>query len=322
MTVLHGVSRHVLPQAADWPDRYHVTGYWFLGDGGGWRPPDELAAFLEGGPAPVAIGFGSMTSSNPAAMARLVVDAARAAGRRAILLTGWERLDGRALGADVLAVPAAPHDWLYPRVAAAVHHGGAGTVVAALAAGTPNVIVPHMADQPYWGRRVAALGVGPRPIPRHRLTVARLEGAIRLAAEDAALRGRAAALGARIRAEDGIFIARESGRPLDVEALPDRLAVSVVTIGELRAGVLAAPDLATRDRRLATLTAALLLEPIPVDEDVAGAWARLRVTLRDLGLRMAVSDSWIAATALALGVPVVTQDDDYPEVPGLPVVHV
>ena len=123
-------------------------------------------------------------------------------------------------------------------------------------------------------------------------------------------------------ADTSVFIARESGRPLRAETLPDRLAVSVVTIGELRAGVLAASDLATRDRRLATLTAALVLEPVPIDEEFANAWARLRVTLRDLGLRMAMNDSWIAATALALGVPVVTQDDDYVEVPGLPLIHV
>lgn len=123
-------------------------------------------------------------------------------------------------------------------------------------------------------------------------------------------------------ADTSVFIAREADRPLRVEALPDRLAVSVVTIGELRAGVLAAADLPTRDRRLATLTAALLLDPVPVDEEVANAWARLRVSLRDLGLWMAVNDSWIAATAIALGVPIVTQDDDYVDVPGLPVIHV
>ena len=123
-------------------------------------------------------------------------------------------------------------------------------------------------------------------------------------------------------ADTSVFIAHESGRPLRVEALPDRLAVSVVTIGELWAGVLAARDLATRDRRLATLMAALALDPVPVNQEVAGAWARLRVTLRDLGLRMAVNDSWIAATALALGVPVVTQDEGYVSVPGLDVVHV
>lgn len=123
-------------------------------------------------------------------------------------------------------------------------------------------------------------------------------------------------------ADTTVFIARESGRPLRADALPDRLAISVITIGELRAGVLAAVDLETRDRRLTTLAAAQALEPVPIDERVAEAWARLRVTLRDLGLRMPVNDSWIAATAISLGVPVVTQDDDYVEVPGLAVVHV
>jgi predicted nucleic acid-binding protein len=123
-------------------------------------------------------------------------------------------------------------------------------------------------------------------------------------------------------ADTSIFIASEAGRQLDVTVLPDRLAVSVITVGELRAGVLAARDLATRDRRLATLTAALAMAPVPVDDDVAAAWARLRVMLRDLGLRMGVNDSWIAATALALGVPVVTQDEDYVRVPGLEVVRV
>ncbi len=123
-------------------------------------------------------------------------------------------------------------------------------------------------------------------------------------------------------ADTTVFIAKESGRPVRRDALPDRLAVSVITIGELRAGVLVASDAATRDRRLATLTDALALEPIPIDGPVAEAWATLRVRLRDLGLRMPVNDSWIAATALALRVPVVTQDDDYVEVPGLDVIHI
>jgi len=123
-------------------------------------------------------------------------------------------------------------------------------------------------------------------------------------------------------ADTSVFIAHESGRSLRVDALPDRLAVSVITIGELRAGVLAAAGLLARDRRLATLTAALALDPLPVDEEVAAAWARLRVLLRERGQRMPVNDSWIAATAMALGVAVVTQEDDYVEVPGLTVVHV
>lgn len=123
-------------------------------------------------------------------------------------------------------------------------------------------------------------------------------------------------------ADTSVFIANESGRPLKRDALPDRLAVSVITIGELRAGVLAATDVETRDKRLATLTHALSLEPVPIDDAVAEAWAGLRVRLRDLGIRIPVNDSWIAATAVALGVPVVTQDDDYVDLPGLTVIHV
>ena len=122
-------------------------------------------------------------------------------------------------------------------------------------------------------------------------------------------------------ADTSIFVARESGRPVRADVVPQRLAVSVITIGELRAGVLAADDLETRDRRLVTLTLALSLDPVPVDDRVAEAWARLRLALAKAGLRMPVNDSWIAATAMALGVPVVTQDDDYVEVPGIAVIH-
>jgi predicted nucleic acid-binding protein len=123
-------------------------------------------------------------------------------------------------------------------------------------------------------------------------------------------------------ADTSVFIARESGRPLDEDKLPDELAMSVITVGELRAGVLAAADVETRDRRLTTLSEALNLEPVPIDQRVAEAWARLRVDLRDLGERMPVNDSWIAATAISLGVPVVTQDDDYIELPGLEIIRV
>jgi hypothetical protein len=123
-------------------------------------------------------------------------------------------------------------------------------------------------------------------------------------------------------ADTSVFIARESGRPLTEADLPDELAISVITLGELRSGVLAAVDIETRDRRLATLSEALALDPMPVDQPVAEAWARLRVLLRDMQRRMPVNDSWIAATAMSLGVPVVTQDDDYVEVPGLKIIRV
>lgn len=122
--------------------------------------------------------------------------------------------------------------------------------------------------------------------------------------------------------DTSVFIARESGRALDTGALPEEIAVSVITIGELRAGVLSATDVTIRDQRLATLTEALAFDPLPVDGAVAQAWARLRVLLRDSRQRLPVNDSWIAATALAHGVPVITQDHDYVRVPGLDVVAV
>lgn len=123
-------------------------------------------------------------------------------------------------------------------------------------------------------------------------------------------------------ADTSVLIAAESGRTVRLDRLPDQLAISVVTIGELRAGVLAATDVGTRDRRLATLTAALALDPVPIDQAVAETWARLRVSLREFGLQMPVNDSWIAATAMTLGIPVVTRDDDYLHAPGLEVIHV
>ncbi len=123
-------------------------------------------------------------------------------------------------------------------------------------------------------------------------------------------------------ADTSFFLAQEAGRPIRRDAVPERLGVSVVTIGELRAGVLSAADVETRDRRLVTLTIAMALEPRPVDGRVAEAWARLRMILRRDNLRMPINDSWIAATAMSLGVPVVTQDRDFVEVAGLSVVHV
>jgi hypothetical protein len=204
MTVIHGVSRHVMPRPADWPANFHVGGYWFLDEGSGWQPPNQLTDFLERARPPVCIGFGSMTGRDPAGTTRLLVEAIRRCGERAVLLAGWAGITPAELPAAVLLLPSAPHGWLYQRMAAVVHHGGAGTTAAGLVAGVPNVIVPHMVDQPYWGRRVRALGVGPDPLPRHRLTAAALAEAIKEAVADAAMRRRAAALAARLQAEDGL----------------------------------------------------------------------------------------------------------------------
>lgn len=123
-------------------------------------------------------------------------------------------------------------------------------------------------------------------------------------------------------ADTSLFIAHETGRPFARDRAPERLAVSVITAAELRAGVLVATDLPTRARRLATLEYVSGLDLLLVDTRVAEAWAILRVALRDAGRRMKADDAWIAATALAHRIPVVTQDRDFDEVPGLDVVRV
>lgn len=122
-------------------------------------------------------------------------------------------------------------------------------------------------------------------------------------------------------ADTSLFIAAEQKRPL-VGTPPEQITVSVITIAELRLGVLAAADIATRARRLETLTRADVLEPIPIDRSVAATWATLRVALRNAGRRMPLNDSWIAATAIARNIPVVTQDADYDDIPGLMTVRI
>jgi predicted nucleic acid-binding protein len=123
-------------------------------------------------------------------------------------------------------------------------------------------------------------------------------------------------------ADTSLFIGRETGRPLAIRALPDRMAVSVITVGELWAGVLAAKDLPVRDRRLATLMEASRLSAIPIDREIAETLGRLRQALREAGLRLGVNDSWIAATAMAHALPLVTQDANYIAVPGLEIIRV
>lgn len=208
--ILYGYSPSVVPKPVDWPDLWHVTGYWFLEPPPDWQPPEDLVRFLAGGPPPVYIGFGSMPTQDARDLTRIAVEALRAAGQRGVLLAGWAGLGAGAeerLPAHVHVVSDVPHAWLFARVAAVVHHGGAGTTAAGLRAGVPTVVTPTSADQPFWGARVAQLGVGPRPIPQRSLTVERLTAALRGATSDAGMRGRAAALGERIRAEDGIATA-------------------------------------------------------------------------------------------------------------------
>jgi sterol 3beta-glucosyltransferase len=201
---LYGYSPAVLPTPAEWGESSVATGYWFLERPQGWEPPTSLRAFLSSGPPPVYVGFGSMPTQDAARTTRTVLAALEGAGQRGVLATGWGGLAASDLPASVYMLDEAPHDWLFPQMAAVVHHGGAGTTAAGLRAGRPTVICPFFGDQPFWGRRVAALGVGPQPIPQRRLTVDALSAAIQAAVSDPAMRSRAEALGAAIRAEDGV----------------------------------------------------------------------------------------------------------------------
>ncbi len=202
--ILYGFSPHVVPPPADWGTEVHVCGYWFLEPARDWQPPAALVDFLEAGPPPVYVGFGSMVNRKPVEMAELVLAALARTGQRGVLYRGWGGLSAADLPHNVYMTDAVPHTWLFPRMAAVVHHGGAGTTAAGLRAGVPSILVPFFGDQPFWGARVAALGVGPQPIARPRLTRENLADAIQRAVTDPHVRTRAAALGAQIRAEDGI----------------------------------------------------------------------------------------------------------------------
>ncbi|MCU0514880.1 MAG: glycosyltransferase [Anaerolineae bacterium] len=202
--VLYGYSAHVLPRPQDWPARYQVTGYWFLDEPADWQPPPALVDFLNAGEPPVYIGFGSMGSRNPQAAGQIALAALARSGQRGVLAAGWGGLKVTDVPATVQVIGALPHSWLFPRMGAVVHHGGAGTTAAAMRAGVPAVMVPFMGDQPFWGRRAADLGVGTQPIPRRQLTADNLARAITAAVTDRDLRRRAADLGERLREEDGV----------------------------------------------------------------------------------------------------------------------
>jgi len=195
-----------------------VTGYWWLPAAPPWRPPPALEAFLARGGPVVSIGFGSMTSDDAEALTALVLGAVRSARVRAVLVAGWGGLKSLPEADDVLCVDAVPYDWLFPRIGATVHHGGAGTTGLGLRAGVPAIVVPFTMDQPFWASRVAALGAGPPPIPRAGLTQERLARALQRALGDRAMRERAAALGEQIRSEDGV-----ANAVAHYESIADRL---------------------------------------------------------------------------------------------------
>ena len=207
---LFGYSPTLVPKPHDWAAEHAVTGYWFLDTPPGWQPPVELARFLDAGPPPVYVGFGSMSDEKPETLTRIALDALNVTGQRGILHTGWSGLGGGGLPDTVLQVGSVPHDWLFPQMVAVVHHGGAGTTGAGLRAGVPSILTPFMMDQFAWAKAVTDLGAGPPCIPVKTLTADKLAAAIHAAVGDESLRRRAAELGAIVRAEDGVGRAVET----------------------------------------------------------------------------------------------------------------
>jgi sterol 3beta-glucosyltransferase len=208
---LYAFSPLVVAPPPDWSATTVITGYWFLPTAPDWSPSPQLRTFLDAGPAPIYMGFGSMFGGDPAATLALMLQALELSGQRAVLAQGWGGIEGAGrLPEHVLMIDEAPHDWLFPQMAALVHHGGAGTTGAGLRSGVPSIVVPHVFDQAFWASRVAALGVGPAPLPRPQLTAERLAEAICQAIEQAALRTRAQAVGSQIRAERGVANAIDS----------------------------------------------------------------------------------------------------------------
>lgn len=204
MPILYGFSPSVIPPPTDWPSNVHITGYWFVEEAENWQPPVALIDFLQSGPPPVYIGFGSMSNRNPEQTADLVIQALGRINQRAVLLSGWGGLQRAKVPGSIFMIDSVPHSWLFPRVAAVLHHGGASTTAAGLRAGIPSVIVPFFGDQPFWGQRITELGVGPKPIPRKKLTIERLADSVQEVITNKAMRQRADQLGKQIQAEDGI----------------------------------------------------------------------------------------------------------------------
>ena len=193
-----------LPSRTPLPPATAITGYWFLPQPPAWQPPAPLLDFLAAGAPPVVITFGSILGGrDPDAMTQLLVDALVQSGQRGLIYRGWGDLGNIKLPPTVLAIEATPHDWLFARCAAVVHHGGAGTTAATLRAGLPSVVVPVFGDQLLWADRLQALNVAPPPLPRRQLTVANLAAAMGQAVTNPTFQANAQSRQRTLQAEAG-----------------------------------------------------------------------------------------------------------------------
>lgn len=202
--LLNAVSPSVVPVPSDWTDLDYMTGYWFLNRPADFQPPADLVKFLASGAPPVYIGFGSMGGEEADRPTQIALAALEKTGQRGILLTGWSGSDALPLSDTVFKIDSIPHDWLFPQMACIVHHGGAGTSAATFRSGVPGIVIPFLADQPFWGYRASKLGVSPGAIDRKNLTVETLAAAISEAVNNMEMRDRAVQLGKQIQLEKGV----------------------------------------------------------------------------------------------------------------------
>jgi len=196
-------SEALIPRPPDWPSFAHVTGFVLDPEPTNYVPPPALSAFLDAGPPPVYIGFGSMTGRNPVTLARVAVRALQLSGQRGLLATGWGGMRPDELPPHVFPLPEVPHAWLFERVSAVVHHGGVGTTAAGLRAGRPTLVCAFFGDQPFFGLRVHAIGAGPKPIVRRQLDADLLASRIGDLVSNAQYRENARRIGERLAAEGG-----------------------------------------------------------------------------------------------------------------------
>ena len=205
--LIYGYSPVVIPKPPDWSNNQQISGYWFLDTVEGYKPETVLLEFLMDGSPPIYFGFGSMVDREQEEISQIVINALEESNHRGVLLGGWSALGSGHLPNSIFRVDDVPHDWLFPQMAAVVHHGGAGTTAAGLRAGVPSVTVPSFGDQFFWGWRVHKLGAGPKPIPRNKLTVNNLVRAIQQVVNDDNLKMKAAQIGQQIRSEKGVDVA-------------------------------------------------------------------------------------------------------------------
>jgi UDP:flavonoid glycosyltransferase YjiC (YdhE family) len=204
---LFGFSQVLVPKPQNWDEDQSITGFWHLPPSTTFTASTDLQEFLDAGEAPVLVGFGSHVGREPQRLTKLVAEALALAGRRGILVTGWGALKNVNLGKSVFSTPGVPYDWLLPRVSAAVHHGGSGTIGACLRAGVPQIVTPFGYDQTFWGHRIAALGLGSNPIQAKTMTAIELSSAIELVTGSDTIRSRAHDVGAQVSTEDGVATA-------------------------------------------------------------------------------------------------------------------